>query len=131
MHNIMLSNTISNYTINHIKSSNIIKWLTVIQTKWERERERKSITKRNTNRLRECRNKKRIRVRDKMRTLQERKTEKTKIYQKYVHGGDTKINKMEKWRKIQKFMWSWKEGFLKNIHLHISKRQHKQRNYYH
>ena len=45
MHNIILSNTISNYTIHHIKSSNIIKWLTVIQTKWERERERKRIIK--------------------------------------------------------------------------------------
>ena len=42
------------------------------------------------------RNKKRIRVRDKMRTLQERKKEKTKIYQKYVYRGDTKINKMKK-----------------------------------
>ena len=39
------------------------------------------------------RNKKRIRVRDKMRTLQKRKTVKTKIYQKYVYRGDTKINK--------------------------------------
>ena len=54
MHNIILSNTISNYTIHHIKSSIIIKWLTVIQTKWEREWERKRITNRNTNRLREC-----------------------------------------------------------------------------
>ena len=51
MHNIILSNTISNYTINHIKSSNIIKWLTVIQTKRERKREIERITKRNTNRL--------------------------------------------------------------------------------
>ena len=42
------------------------------------------------------RNKKRIRVRDKMRTLQKRKTVKTKIYQKYVYRGDTKINKMKK-----------------------------------
>ena len=42
------------------------------------------------------RNKKRIRVRDKMKTLQKRKTEKTKIYQKYVYRGDTKINKMKK-----------------------------------
>ena len=42
------------------------------------------------------RNKKRIRVRDKMRTLQKRKTEKTIIYQKYVYRGDTKINKMKK-----------------------------------
>ena len=100
MHNIILSNTISNYTINHIKSSNIIKWLTVIQTKWERERER--IIKRNTNRLREWRNEKkkririRVRVRDKMKILEERKTEKTKIYQKYVCRGNAKINKMKK-----------------------------------
>ena len=47
IHNITLSNTISNYSIHHIKSSNIIKWLTVIQTKRER------ITKRKSNRLRE------------------------------------------------------------------------------
>ena len=39
----MLSNTISNYTINHINSSNIIMWLTVIQTKRERERKKKRI----------------------------------------------------------------------------------------
>ena len=96
MHDIILSNTISNYTINHIKSSNIIKKLTVIQTKWERERERKRITNRNTNRLRECRNKKRIRVRDKMKIPEERKTEKTKIYQKHVYRGHKKINKMKK-----------------------------------
>ena len=43
--NIILSYIISNYTINHIKPSNIIKWLTVIQNKTDR--------KRNTNRLRE------------------------------------------------------------------------------
>ena len=42
-------------------------------------------------------NKKRIRVRDKMRTLQKRKTEKTKIYQKYVYRGEImKKNKMKK-----------------------------------
>ena len=98
MHNIILSNIISNYTIHHIKSSNIIKWLTVIQTK----RERKSITKRNTNRLREWKKetKKRTRirvgVRDKMKTLEKRKKEKTEIYQKYVFRGDSKINKMKK-----------------------------------
>ena len=38
----------------------------------------------------------RIRVWDKMKILEERKTEKTIIYQKYVHRGDTKINKMKK-----------------------------------
>ena len=46
----------------------------------KRERERKRITKRNTNRLREWRNEKkkriRVRVRDKMKTPEERKTEK-------------------------------------------------------
>ena len=40
--------------------------------------------------------KKRIRVRDNMKTLEKRKTVKTKIYQKYVYRGDTKINKMKK-----------------------------------
>ena len=34
----MLSNTISNYTVHHIKSSNIIKWLRVIKTKREKEK---------------------------------------------------------------------------------------------
>ena len=46
------------------------------------------------------RNKKRVRVRvgvrEKMKTLKERRNEKTIIYQKYVHAGDTKINKKEK-----------------------------------
>ena len=48
------------------------------------------------------RNKKRVRVRfrvsvgDKIKILEERKKEKRKIYQKYVHAGDTKINKKEK-----------------------------------
>ena len=40
--------------------------------------------------------KKRIRVRDKMKTLEERKTEKQFFYRKYVYRGDTKINKMKK-----------------------------------
>ena len=103
MHNIILSNTISNHTIHHIISSNIIKWLTVIQTKWERERERER--KRNTNRLREWRKerkKKRIRVREKVKILEERKTI---IYQKYVYRGDTKI---KKWRNKEKWKNSWK-----------------------
>ena len=98
MHNIILSHTISNYTIHHIKSSNIIKWLTVIQTKWERERERKSIIKRNTNRLREWKKetKKRIRVREQNEDTRREKNRKTIIHQKYVFRGDTKINKMKK-----------------------------------
>ena len=77
----MLSQTISNYTIHHIKSSNIIKWLTVIQTKRERERK-----------------KKRIRVRENEDTRKEKKR-KTKIYQEYVHGGDAKI---KKWKNKEK-----------------------------
>ena len=69
-------------------------WLTVIQTR----KERKRIPKRNTNRLREWKKqtKKRIRVTDRIRTPEERKTVKTTIYQKYVHRGDTKINEMKK-----------------------------------
>ena len=40
-----------------------------------------------------------------MKTPEKRKTEqRTKIYQKYVQRGDTKINKMKKKRIIQKFM---------------------------
>ena len=35
----------------------------------------------------------RVRVREKMKTPEERKTEKTIIYQKYVYRGDTKIKK--------------------------------------
>ena len=42
--------------------------------------------------------KKRIRVREKTKILEKRKK---KNYQKYVYGGDSKINKMKKWRKIQ------------------------------
>ena len=33
---------------------------------------------------------------EKMKILEKRKTVKTTIYQEYVHGGDTKINKMKK-----------------------------------
>ena len=45
------------------------------------------------------RNKKRVRVRvsvtvrEKIKTPEERRKEKTIIYQKYVHAGDTKIQK--------------------------------------
>ena len=38
----------------------------------------------------------RVRFRDKMKILEERKTVKTIIYQKYVYRGDKKINKMKK-----------------------------------
>ena len=56
-----------------------------------------------TERVKE-RNKKRVRVRvrvsvtvrEKIKTPEERRKEKTIIYQKYVHAGDTKINKKEK-----------------------------------
>ena len=40
--------------------------------------------------------KKRIRVWEQIKTPEERKTEKTKIYQKYVYREDKKINKMKK-----------------------------------
>ena len=63
-----------------------------------------------------------------MKILEEK--QRTKIYLKYVYRGDKKINKMKKQRKIQKSMRNWKEGFLKNVHLHISKQQHKQKNNY-
>ena len=48
------------------------------------------------------RNKKRVRVRfrvsvgDKIKILEERKKEKRKIYQKYVHAGDTKTKNIKK-----------------------------------
>ena len=64
-----------------------------------RKRKRKKKNhKTNNNRLREWKKqtKKRIRVTDKMKTLEERKKRKTIIYQKYVYRGDTKINKMKK-----------------------------------
>ena len=53
-----------------------------------------------------------------MRTLQKRKTEKTKIYQKYVYRGDTKINKMEKWRKI-KSSWEIEKRDFSRIFIFI------------
>ena len=40
MHNLILSYMISKYTINHLKSSNIIKRMRVIQSERKRERER-------------------------------------------------------------------------------------------
>ena len=46
-----------------------------------------------TDRVKET-NKKRVRVRDKKKILEEK--QKTKIYQKYVYRGDKKINKMKK-----------------------------------
>ena len=92
MHNIILSHTISNYTINHIKSSNILKWLTVIQTP-KRKRKKKYHKKKyqQTERVKE-RNKKIVRVKEKMKILEKRKKEKQnkKIHQKYVFRGDTK-----------------------------------------
>ena len=42
-----------------------------------------------TDRVKET-NKKRVRVKDKMKKLEERKKEKTIIYQKYVYRGDKK-----------------------------------------
>ena len=90
MQNIILLHKISDYAINHIKSSNTIKWLTMIQTKRERERERERITIRNTDRPREWKS---WRQNEDTRREKNRKTE---IYQKYVQRGDTKINKMKK-----------------------------------
>ena len=77
MHSIILSYIISKYTINQIKSSNIIRWLRVIQC--ERKRERVRITKkketdweseRKTVRKKEEESKKK-----KIKTLEERKKE--------------------------------------------------------
>ena len=73
----MLSNTISNYTIHHIISSNIIKCLTVIQLN-EKEKEKVSQKEILTDWQSEG-TKKRVRDRDKMKTLEERKTEKQKF----------------------------------------------------
>ena len=74
MHNNILSHTISNYTINHIKSSNIIKWLTVIQTKWEKKE--KVSQKEIPTDWESEETKKKTRVREKMETLEESKTDK-------------------------------------------------------
>ena len=70
----MLSNTISNYTIHHIKSSNIIKWLTVIQLN-EKEKEKVSLKEIPTDWQSEG-TKKSIRDREKIKTLEKRKKEK-------------------------------------------------------
>ena len=37
-----------------------------------------------------------VSVRERIKTPEERRKEKTIIYQKYVHAGDTKIDKKEK-----------------------------------
>ena len=103
MQNIILLHKISDYAINHIKSSNIIKWLTMIQTKREKERERERITKRNTDRLREWKS-----WRQNEDTRRE-KNRKTKIYQKYVQRGDTKIRN-EKIKKNTKIHQKLKRG---------------------
>ena len=69
------------------------KWLTVIQTK----RERKRIIKRKSNRLREWTKKIRKELElERNKDTKREKKRKTIIYQKYVHAGDTKINKKEK-----------------------------------
>ena len=58
MHDIILSNTISNYTIHHIKSSKYHK-VTDSDTDWESEGKKKRI---------------RVGVKDKMKTPEERKS---------------------------------------------------------
>ena len=84
MHNIILSYIISKYTINHIKSRNIIKWLRVIHSERKRERERERITNKKRNRLREWKKERKKkerkkqrkkRVSEKVKTLEERKIE--------------------------------------------------------
>ena len=83
---------------NRVTSSYIIKWLTVIQTK--RERERKRIIKKIPTDWESERNKKENKSLRQNEDTRKEKKRKTIIYQKYVHRGDTKINKMKKWRKI-------------------------------
>ena len=61
MYNIILSYIISKYTINHIKSSNIIKRMKVIQSERKKERERgriKNKEKKQTERVKEKKNEK-------------------------------------------------------------------------
>ena len=48
--------------------------------------------------MKERKKKIRVGVTDKMKTQEKRKTEKRKIYQKYVYRGDTNINKKKKKR---------------------------------
>ena len=74
MHNVILSYIISKYTINHIKSSNIIKWLTVIQTERKKERERERITNKKRNRLREWKKERKKKERNKKRLSENLKT---------------------------------------------------------
>ena len=69
--------------------------LTVIQAK--RERERKRITKRKSNRLKEWTKEIRRELElERNKDTRRVKKRKTIIYQKYVYRGDTKINKKEK-----------------------------------
>ena len=63
----------------------------------KRERERKRTTKRNTNRLRELKKGIRVRVWEKMKTLEERKKE----IQKFIRN--TYIKEIKKWRNKEKW----------------------------
>ena len=53
-----------------------------------------------------------------MKTLEESKTEKTIIYQKYVYRGDTKINKMKN-REKYKSPWEIEKGDFSRIFFFI------------
>ena len=97
MHNIILSYIISNHTINHIKSSNIIKWLTVIQRRKKKKKSRKKKYQK-TERVKEWNKKRvRVRVREKMKTLEER----TKGKQKFIRN--IYIEEIQKWRNKEKW----------------------------
>ena len=100
MHNLISSYIISKYAINHIKSSNIIKWLRVIQS--ERERERERITNKKRNRLREWKKERRKerkkerskkRVSEKVKTLEDRKIENITLIKELRHTKTKKIKK--------------------------------------
>ena len=79
---------ISKYTINHIKSGNIIKWLTVIQSDKKKEKEKESRNEKEKDWKKESKkerkkemNKKR--VGEKVKTPEERRTEEIKELKKY------------------------------------------------
>ena len=65
-----------------------------------------------------------------MKTLAERERKQKLIRNLYME--EIKSKNLKKYRKIKKLITNQKEGFLKNINLHLSKRQDKQgnNNYY-
>ena len=88
---------------NRITSSNIIKWLTVIQSK----REIKRITKRKSNRLREWKKEKEnYSFRDNEDTRRKKNRKQKFIWNMSIE----EIKKIKKWRNKEKYKNSWEIG---------------------